>query len=374
MRHISVFVEIYEPDTAFANRLWGFLKGFSKNEVSVDVFFISPNNRFDKVKQSIPNVCFHYLWRRGENKYLACLRKLWVTRRAHRYLRPNDNVILYGVPQLVPSLVKQSGVRVYHERTEHPDVVPFPRFLGKDRYYSACTKLDGLFVITTTLRDFFVNKGVDPDAIHIINMTVDKDRFNNLTKDFNKGKYIAYCGTASNNKDGVDTLIKSFAIVANRIKDVKLYIIGKTPSKEDESGNFKLIDELGIKDRIVFLGVLPSISMPQVLKDAEVLALARPDSLQARCGFATKVGEYLLTENPVVLTNVGDFHLFLKDHVSALFVEPNNPEQFANKLEWALTHSMESSSIGKKGAEVAMACFDSDIQSKKVLDIIFENT
>ncbi|MCS2815132.1 glycosyltransferase [Bacteroides ovatus] len=200
-------------------------------------------------------------------------------------------------------------------------------------------------------------------------MTVDNNRFIGLKKQTSK-KYIAYCGTASNNKDGVDELIKSFAIVHKSYPDVKLYIIGKTPDKDDVSGNLKLIENLGVKNSVVFTGIVSAAEMPQILKNATVLALDRPDSLQAQCGFPTKLGEYLLTENPVVVTKVGDIPLFLKDGETALLAEERNPYEFSSKLLWALDHPAEAIEIGKAGAQVAMREFNYLNETKKIIKAI----
>ena len=200
-------------------------------------------------------------------------------------------------------------------------------------------------------------------------MTVDSKRFAGLTKQPSE-KYIAYCGTASNNKDGVDELIKSFAIVNKTHPEVKLYIIGKTPDKDDAFGNLKLIENLGVKDSIVFTGIVSAAEMPQILKNAAVLALDRPDSLQAQCGFPTKLGEYLLTENPVIVTKVGDIPLFLKDGETALLAEERNPKEFSSKIIWALEHPEEAAEIGKAGAQVAMREFNYLNETKKIIDVI----
>ena len=63
------------------------------------------------------------------------------------------------------------------------------------------------------------------------------------------------------------------------------------------SGNLELIENLGVKNSVIFTGIVSAAEIPQILKNATVLALDRPDSLQAQCGFPTKLGEYLLTEN-----------------------------------------------------------------------------
>ena len=173
-----------------------------------------------------------------------------------------------------------------------------------------------------------------------------------------------------NNKDGVDELIKSFAIVHKVLPEVKLYIIGKTPDKDDASGNLNLINNLGIKKSVVFTGIVSAAEMPQILKNAAVLALDRPDSLQAQCGFPTKLGEYLLTENPVVVTKVGDIPLFLKDGETALIAEERDPQDFSSKLIWALQNPEEASKIGKAGALVAMREFNYLNETKKIIDVI----
>lgn len=223
-----------------------------------------------------------------------------------------------------------------------------------------------MFVISTALKEYYMSLGILEENIVVLNMTVDSNRFEGLRKQLSE-PYIAYCGTASNNKDGVDELIKAFAIVHKTHPEVKLYIIGNIPQKKDISGNLKLIESLNLKNSIVFTGVVTAADIPQILKNAVVLALDRPDSLQAQCGFPTKLGEYLLTENPVVVTKVGDIPIFLKDGESALLAEERNPQEFASKIIWALDHSDAAAEIGKKGAEVALEKFNYLTETKKIL-------
>ena len=201
-------------------------------------------------------------------------------------------------------------------------------------------------------------------------MTVDPTRFYGLEKE-QVPDYIAYCGTASNNKDGVDELIKAFAIVHKTHPTIKLYIIGASPSKADVAGNQKLIKDLGILDFVILTGKIPAHQMPQMLKNAKVLALDRPKNIQADFGFPTKLGEYLLTGNPVVVTKVGTIPDFLEDGVSALMAEERNPDGFAAKICWALEHPEEAAIIGREGAKIAMRFFNAQIEGNKMFDLMF---
>lgn len=363
----------YYPNTATTNRLMGFLKSISQMGINADVIFFMPDRLRSKAPK-LDHITYHYYWR-----YLPVTSKLrfityqiFYNRLFTTKVKKGDNVYIYGCDDVLTLLSKKEGVNIFYERTEHTNFAR-TKFLNYNNFFKACQKIKGLFLISTGLVEHFVKKGIPREKIHIINMTVDSSRFDGLKKEQTAEKYIAYCGTASNNKDGVDELIKAFALVHEKKSDVKLYIIGKTPSKTDESGNLKLIEDLGLNDFVIFTGVKDYREIPQILKNAEVLALARPDSIQAQCGFPTKLGEYLLTENPVVLTNVGDISLFLEDGISALIAEERNAKDFADKILWCLENREEAAKIGKTGADVARKNFDSYIEASKIQSIIFNN-
>ncbi len=360
----------YKPNQAPTNRVLAVLKGLDELGVKATFVLLYPNDSCDRLNSCLyNNIRVQYLWekRRFRNKIYRFLSSFIDARCFARSLNSGDSVILFGCSSYVPFFTAIDGIRVYQERTEHPQVNPaeFP-FLQKS-YLRQIPRLDGMFVISTELKR--VMEGYGAKNVHIINMLADSSRFDGVQRT-TEDKYVAYCGTASNNKDGVDDLIKAFAIVVKRFPELKLIIMGKAPSKDDESGNLALVDNLGIKDKVIFTGVIKAKDMPQMLKNATVVALARPDSLQARCGFPTKLGEYLLTGNPVVITKVGDIPIFLEDGKTALLAEQRNPKGFADKILWVLDHPDEARNIGLAGRKVALAEFNYRREAEKILDII----
>lgn len=360
----------YQPNTAFTNRVSSFLRGFSELGVDVEVIVLAPDAKGSMIKETYPHITLKYMWERMPfyNRLAYKFAEEYYGWRFSRHLKPGDIVYLTNFGNIFFKVLKRKGVKILHEKTEHPDIYSFKGF-NVEKYKKDVHRVDGMFVISTALKTYYLSLGVPEEKIVILNMTVDSNRFRGLKKQPSE-PYIAYCGTASNNKDGVDELIKSFSIVHKTHPDVKLYIIGKTPEKDDVSGNLKLIEELGLKDSIVFTGIIAAAEMPQILKNAAILALDRPDSLQAQCGFPTKLGEYLLTENPVVVTKVGDIPIFLKDGQSALLAEERNPQEFASKLIWALEHPSEAAEIGKSGAKVALENFNYLKETKKIVKMI----
>ena len=365
----------YSSGTAAMNRLYGYLKTFSKEGIDTTLISLFPSGSDIIPNERMPHVSYRFLWKEffySKNKVINFFLQKIYPLLFRRCLKPGDVVFTYGCCEFQHYILRVKGVKYYHEMTEHPLIMrgnPITRFPLR-KYYKDCKRIDGVFVISSCLRDFFLSHGVRKEKVHIINMTVDATRFDKVVKQ--KGeRYIAYSGVIYNSKDGVDQLIKSFAIISAKYPDVKLYIMGPIPKLLDNNVIIQLINDLGVKDRVILKGKVPVEQMPQLLKNAEICALDRPDGLRAKAGFPTKLGEYLLSGNPVVITKVGDIPLFLHDGVSALIASPDDVASFADKLDWALSHTREARIIGERGESIARKEFDSEIETNKIITIVF---
>ena len=366
----------YTPNTAETNRALSYLKSLDNVGKKLEVIFFLPDKYGSKIPFQFTNIRVTYLWEKFKIKhrilkYIPYVINIFLFRLR---LKKGDVVYIYGMNDVKKFFVGINGVKSFYECTEHPEVSLMPDKLRRcslKEHIETCKKLNGLFVISTALKDYYIKKGVAGDRIHIINMTVDTSRFDGLLKNNNKKeRYIAYCGKVSNNKDGVDQLITAFSIVHKTIPNIKLYIIGAVPTNLSNEHNIKLIQDLNLSEYVVLTGMLPADEIPQIMTNAEILVLNRPDNLQAKFGFPTKLGEYLLSANPVVVTGVGDIPLFLQDKVSALISPPNNPQAFAEKIVWSLQNFEESKIIGANGCKVAKINFNSDIEAMKLIKII----
>ena len=233
--------------------------------------------------------------------------------------------------------------------------------LGKNIF---TRKAMGMFVISQALLEHFKNKGIK--NIALINMFVDTERFKpkQLTAE---GKYIAYCGKISNFKDGLDCLVKAFGIFHDHYPQYKLKLIGDFRYPAFEKQLRQLIHSLLLDDYVHFTGVVGPDRMPELLCGAEMLVLARPNNEQAKYGFPTKLGEYLATGKPVVVTNVGEICQFLKDGINCKMAEPDNPEDFAEKMLWVADHYDEALALGEQGRKLTETEFSSIEQSRKAL-------
>lgn len=362
----------YCPGEAWTNRILAYAKGFAEAGEEVMLYYIITDKQRTKPDINIPGVKVVNLWESDgiiarRFKIVSFLKNLL---RFPRLVEKDDKFFVYGgyEYQLRMALKVREKAKVFCEITEHPQIFGKSKSAQRanDRKIKMLKQLDGLFVISNSLKQYYSEQGIPAERIHVINMFVDTNRFSGLEKK-TSAKYIGYCGAVSYDKDGVDCLIKAFAIFHKSHPDYKLRIIGKGIAPNVIPDLKNLASTLGVLDSIVFTGPVPPEQMPQQLYDASILALARPDSVQAQNGFPTKLGEYLATGNPVVVTAVGEIPLFLKDRVNAILATPGNPEDFAYQLCWVADNYEQAKLIGLNGKLLSNEAFNYSVQTKNAL-------
>ena len=371
METIHIICWKYDPTTAVFQRDWALAKGLAESGANVEMDFVMPN--YCKCENEPDGIRCNY-WgdmNAGKGKLIAYM--LSVLKAISTAKKSKSILSCTLIAIMIPLVLFSKRRNVYMENNEYPPLISnTKKFSGRIRlklYNWCCQKCAGIFVISNKLREYFINIGVNEEKVHVINMTVDGNRFANIEKQKTE-PYICYCGTVSNFKDGVDTLLESFGMIANEFPNIKLYILGARPFENDNATHETIMNRYGIKDRVYMPGAVPGSEMPQYLKNAEIVVLSRPDNIQAAYGFPTKLGEYLMTGNPVVVTRVGELDDFLEHKKSCLFAEPGNAADFAEKMKWVLQHPNKAKEIGAEGKKVAMESFNYRIEGRKIADII----
>lgn len=374
--HIKFLCRRYCLGEAWTNRVLAYAKGLAELGAKVSLVYLITDAKRTPYEINIPGVEVINLWEKdtfieGKFRILSYLHNLY---RARKLVKVGDKVFVYGAEERLVKAVSKKGVEVYAEITEHPYIYNKNGGKGEkiiDEKSRSLNKLSGLCVISIRLYQYFSSVGVDTSKIRISNMFVDSDRFK-IPKSKISYPNIAYCGVLSYGKDGVDTLIKSFSIFHKTHPEYKLFLIGRAVSVDELDSLKQLCHQEGIDESVVFTGqILPS-EMPQILVDAKILALARPNNLQNQNGFPTKLGEYLSTGNPVVVTSVGEIPLFIKDGVNGYLAEPDDPVSFAEKLCWVADHYDEACQVAVRGRKLAENEFSYKNQSKVLYDLMNE--
>lgn len=303
------------------------------------------------------------------SKFLSFFTTLWFLITT---INREDRILLYGSAEYLPFCILCRRKQLFFEVTECPDLFP-PRTYPFSIYKRLWKRLNGIFVISSNLKYYFIERGVTSDKVHVINMIVEASRFEGLKRNPNVTPYIAYCGNINkDSKDGVGDLIKSFVLYHRIFPDRKLYIIGPIVSREQKEEYDNYLKSCNIFDFVVFTGSVSPFEIPQYLVDAEMLVLARPDNLQAKYGFPTKLGEYLLSGRPVVVTNVGNICDFLVDGQSAYIAKPGDINNISNKMIEISKNEFLATRVGEKGKISALTYFDCMRETVKLLSIMFK--
>ena len=153
---------------------------------------------------------------------------------------------------------------------------------------------------------------------------------NNLSSD---QKVLLFIGRISKEK-GYDTLIKSFNVVKEKIKNVILIINGQIESK-----NFNL-KSISNNDRIIY--VPPRKDSHYLYSIADIIIL--PTRIDPFPFVMIEAGSF---KKPFIGGNTGGIAEFIEDGKNGLLVDPENPEQLAEKIIYLLNNP----DIGKKLGE-----------------------
>lgn len=375
MGRVVLLERRYCAGEANTNRVLAYAKGLSELGEDVYIYFLIADKKRTTYYLDLPNVNVVNLWE-NDGFLSKRIRAVSFVKNYISFIlqvKKGDCIFFHGLYHYLLCLVKLCGRRakIFCESTEHPNV--FRRHSSRYNYSLAkvLNKQNALFVISRSLREHYISLGVDKRLIHVINMFVDTGRFENLRRTTTE-KYIAYCGAVSYEKDGVNILIESFAKFHIKHREYKLYIIGKGVEPNIIGKLRDLATQLNVDKFIVFTGMVSPTEMPQLLYNASILALSRPNNLQAQNGFPTKLGEYLATGNPVVVTRVGEIPLFIKHRENGFLADPN-PDSFAEQLTWVAEHYELSCVVGHRGKKLAYGEFSYYSQAKKVLSIMKGN-
>ena len=127
-------------------------------------------------------------------------------------------------------------------------------------------------------------------------------------------------------KYGIDTLIKAFAIVANKLADksLKLVIAGDGPQRAEL---VNLAASLGIADKCEFLGRIPHNKVPEVLHSFDIyVALSESES------FGVAILEASACGLPVVVSDAGGLSEVVENGQTGIIVPKHNPQSAAEAI------------------------------------------
>lgn len=377
----------FPEGTASTNRVYVYAKGLIENGISCQVICFR-NDYLEKYNGESDGIKYYHPFSQTERsksfiirrwskflKYIKTITLLKEINKADKIIAVqvySEDIItqLFGY-----FLAKTVRAKLLIERSEHPlrnfNDTFIKKLVGKLKVSVEKKLYDGIFCISTYLIDFYGIRGFNRKKMLLVPSTVDASRFNHEFPSPYNFKYILYCGSLTTLKDGVNILIKSFAKICEKYPELKLVLIGEADTEREELELKELaLSSVRDENKVIFTGRLSRNDIPAYLCNAEILALARPQSMVSDAGFPSKVTEYLATGKPVVVTTVGEIPVYLRNNENAFLSEPDSPDAFADKLDFVLSNYLLACKVGQAGRALTQTVFNYSFQAKRIIGFI----
>ncbi|MEW5761141.1 MAG: glycosyltransferase family 4 protein [Candidatus Thermoplasmatota archaeon] len=194
---------------------------------------------------------------------------------------------------------------------------------------------DRVICVSDEIKDAFVKLGKPLDYIYVIPTGIVSTFFEKKDKRALREKHgfkenekiLLYMGGLKKVK-GIDVLIRSFPFIQQKLKDVRLVIVGEGDEKK------KLVNyakELNLVD-IEFRGVVEHDTVSEIMGCADVFLLVSISE-----GMPTVVLEALASGLPVVGTDVGDLKKVVKNGVTGYIIRERDELEIAKAVISVLT-------------------------------------
>lgn len=225
--------------------------------------------------------------------------------------------------------------------------------------------VNGIIAVSYALKKKVSNMGIEVNKIAVIPNGVNLNLFKPILKRVarmelgidNNCKIILFVGNFEKVK-GLEYLVRAFKEIcySNVINNTKLVLIGTGPLYDLIK---KMIDDYGIKDRVILKNYIPHEEVPLWMNASDVFCLTSLNE-----GRPNVLYEAIACGIPVVATNVGGVaEIIISDELGAL-IPPKSAKDTKDALTRVLNKDWSSQSIRAYALPHSAAKY-----SKKVVDI-----
>lgn len=398
---ILIFHNPYNQSSASANRWLTLIEGIAALGAKVRILICGGYRSAEEktkfgAKGVHKNISYEYVlpilvqgyWKVRFHNYIGqAIRNGQVIKELQKRLKHEKGVIWtdaspFSFKFAVPFKKQNPHVKLFIEMSEFLDIHRYNKgnFLqrwqgdAKQRLFEekAYFAYDGMALMTKTLMKHYQSfPKPQPKLLHLA-MTVDLERFQGPKEPLPEfqSPYMAFVGVMNDAKDGVSNLIKAFNSLKDKFPLHRVYLVGAW--NYDTPLHLQLIKDFGLEERVFWMKEYSRDQIPNIICNADLLVLPRPNSKQAQGGFPTKLGEYLATGKPVCATRVGEIPAYLTENESVFFAEPGSVESFAEAMERALGDYENAMRVGANGRKVAEVHFNKEVQAWKLLGFLEE--
>jgi glycosyltransferase involved in cell wall biosynthesis len=161
---------------------------------------------------------------------------------------------------------------------------------------------------------------------------------------------------------GLEVLIKAKAEVAN----AKILVVGDGDLRPHYE---KMVEELNLKDQVIFAGSVTGENLSDYYNLADVVALPSLDQSEA---FGIVLIEAAACGKPIIASNLPGVRSVVQYGVNGFTFPPGNAKELATKLNYFLDNPDAAKDFGKHGREIVLEKYDLKKVGEKLEKIFLE--
>ncbi len=360
-------------------RFTSYLKAIAKRGIRPYVIVYGPSSMAHAQKDAsgvIDGITFQYstriTWKYGNIFEKVCFSLIGIFKSSFYLwkIKP-DAIILYGDnPFIIVSwfflISKLLSSKFVGDRSELPTVNERKSFWKLKIYELKQHLFDGMIIMTKQLSSYYSRFSKRKDFIFFMPMTIDVNRFDYVKS--TKKNYIAVV-FGTHNRDGLDTTLKSYVLYKKQQRGTyKLMLIGDYDHMPNKRELDKIIVGSGLSDQIIIKGRVPIEEVPYLLASASCLITTPREYVSG--GFPTKLGEYMLSNTPIVATIAGEMLDYIEPNIDMLMCNSDNEIKIAENLKYVEDHPNEAQKISNNAKKKASLFFNADTYIDDLLNFL----
>jgi glycosyltransferase involved in cell wall biosynthesis len=180
-------------------------------------------------------------------------------------------------------------------------------------------------------------------------------------KRFDGRRIVLYTGTFEHYQ-GIPLLLESISDVAQRRPGVLFVLIGGNPKQLVAMRD--LAETLGVKNHVIFTGILHPNTVKRFIRKADVLVSPRMHGTNS----PLKLYEYLSSGRPIVATNLETHTQVLSEKVAVLV--PCTPQALASGILSVLDAPEEGARIGREAQRLYRTAYGDQAYAEKLQRVL----
>ena len=202
------------------------------------------------------------------------------------------------------------------------------------------------------------------DRVRIVHNGIDTGIFRRLDHVEKEPNSLVIVGKTEDKKKGVHLLLKAVQLLKDDV-DVKVKVVGKQDA--DDGYRRKLVQELGIGDRVTFTGHVGADKLAQLYSSAEIAVTA---SLYE--GFGLPAAEAMACGTPVIATRAGALPEIVGEHGTGILIPPADPPALAAAIKRLLADRPLRQRMGDAARKRIEESFSWEGAARKTLEVYQE--